>query len=74
MHKRGRAAAWSLRGAIEAQEPITPCAFEELLRRLAITEADAAGNLAVREWCRRHWRRHFVPVKILQAFQLDTEE
>jgi hypothetical protein len=53
--------------------PITPTEFEQLLRRLAITESEAAHSQKVREWVQRWHRTRFIPIAILEAFQINQD-
>lgn len=47
-----------------------PCAWELELKKRKLTEEEAEGSRAMREWARRNFRQRFVPEDLLLRWGL----
>lgn len=52
--------------------PVSLSGWDLLLYSLNLREPDALTNPRVREYALKHYRSRFIPVKVLEHFQLDT--
>ena len=47
--------------------PITPSSFEEMARRLKLSEKDYRGSTALKQWALKYKDSKYVPQELLEA-------
>ena len=53
--------------------PNTPTSFEEMVRRLKLTEKDYRSSLQLREWVEKHKDSKYVPQDLLEAWEIEAK-
>ena len=48
--------------------PITPSSFEEMARRLRLSEKEYRGSTALKQWAQKHKNSKYVPQDLLEAW------
>ena len=48
--------------------PITPSSFEEMVRRLKLSESEYRGSTALKQWAQKHKDSKYVPQDLLDAW------
>jgi hypothetical protein len=54
-------------------ENIPPTSFEEIVRNLRLRPAQYVGSQALKDWVRKNRDRKYVPLDLLEAWNLDAD-
>jgi hypothetical protein len=55
-------------GDIPIPIPITPSSFEEMVRRLKLSEKEYRSSTALKQWAQKHKDSKYVPQDLLEAW------
>jgi hypothetical protein len=53
--------------------PVTPTSFEEMVRRLKLSEKEYRSSIPLREWAQKHKDSKYVPQKLLDAWGIEAK-
>jgi hypothetical protein len=53
--------------------PNTPSSFEEVVRRLKLSEKEYLSSIPLREWAKKHKDRKYVPQDLLEAWGIEAK-
>jgi hypothetical protein len=53
--------------------PITPTSFEEMVRRLKLSEKEYRSSIPLREWAQKHKDSKYVPQNLLDAWGIEAK-
>jgi len=63
---------WGKAGAAIAVN-VPPTSFEQIVRKLRLRPPQYLGSQALKDWVRKNRDRKYVPLDLLQAWNLDAE-
>ena len=52
---------------------VPPTSFEEIVRRLRLRPPQYLGSQALKDWVEKNMHRKFVPLDLLEAWNLEAE-
>jgi hypothetical protein len=53
--------------------PHTPTSFEEVVRRLKLSEKEYRSSIPLKEWAQKHKDRKYVPQDLLEAWGIEAK-
>jgi hypothetical protein len=53
--------------------PNTPTSFDEMARRLKLTEKEYWGSVPLKEWAQKHKDSKYVPQDLLEAWGIEVK-
>jgi hypothetical protein len=53
--------------------PVTPTSFEEMVRRLKLSEKEYRSSIPLREWAQEHKDSKYVPQHLLDAWGIEAK-
>jgi hypothetical protein len=53
--------------------PNTPTSFEEMVRRLKLSEKEYRNSNPLKEWAQKNKNRKYVPLDLLEAWGIDVD-
>jgi hypothetical protein len=53
--------------------PNTPTSFEEMVRRLKLSEKEYRSSIPLKEWAQRNKDSKYVPLDLLEAWGIDVD-
>jgi hypothetical protein len=60
-------------GKTRGDVPNTPSSFEQMARRLNLSEGQYRGSTALKQWAQKHKDSKYVPQDLLDAWGIDAK-
>jgi hypothetical protein len=60
-------------GKLSGDIPNTPTSFEEMVRRLNLSEKEYRNSIPLKEWAKKHKDSKYVPQDLLEAWGIESK-